>query len=386
MDYLPGDRCAGTLLGRVWLPGNGQLPGGPSPVLIREDGVFDLSAVAPTVAQIVEKWPLELPDELPKVADLEEIIANTVSARNPAEARFLSPVDLQAVKACGVTFVCSMLERIIEERAGGDHTRADEIRARFAEQFPFDFTTVRPGSEDALALKAALQAEGMWSQYLEVGIGPDAEVFSKAQPLSTVGLGAGVGIHPVSQWNNPEPELVLILRSSGKIVGATLGNDVNLRDIEGRSALLLGKAKDNNASAAIGPWIRLLDETFTLEDMRAEVIQLDIIGSEGFHLSDQSTMSAISRDITDLARQTLNDHHQYPDGVALYTGTLFAPTQDRGEPGKGFTHRRGDIVRIRSPHLGCLENTVDHCNALPPWTFGISELMNNLARRGLLAG
>src|SRR5690606_27366505 len=105
---------------------------------------------------------------------------------------------------------------------------------------------------------------GVWSQYLEVAIGKDAEIFTKTQPMASVGFGAQIGIHPESHWNNPEPEVVLAVARTGKIRGATLGNDVNLRDYEGRSALLLGEAKDQNASCAIGPFIRLFDETFSL--------------------------------------------------------------------------------------------------------------------------
>ena len=387
--FLPRDGFTGTLIGRAWIPASGtQKIAGPSPVWIKAEGVFDLSPVAPTCAELLNKgFSSKSTDasKLKRIGSHEEIMANTMaSARNDALPHFLSPVDIQAVKACGVTFVVSMLERVIEERAAGDVKKAEEIRGKIKARIGADISSVKPGSAKAEELKAALKSEGLWSQYLEVGIGPYAEVFTKAQPLSSVGTGAEVGILSVSSWNNPEPETVLLVDAKANVVGATLGNDVNLRDIEGRSALLLGKAKDNNASCAIGPFIRLFDESFTLDDVRNQDVGLSIEGEDGFRLSEVSHMKKISRDLLELVSQTLNENHQYPDGIALFTGTLFAPTQDRGGEGKGFTHKMGDVVSIHCEKLGVLQNRVTHCHQAPPWEFGISALMRNLAQRGLL--
>jgi fumarylacetoacetate (FAA) hydrolase family protein len=296
----------------------------------------------------------------------------------------LAPIDLQAVKAAGVTFATSMLERVIEEKARGDQTLAAAIRADISELIGDDLSKLVPGSAEAMALKAKLIERKAWSQYLEVGIGPDAEIFTKAQAMSAVGFGAEVGIHPVSSWNNPEPEAVLIVNSSGRIVGATLGNDVNLRDVEGRSALLLSKAKDNNATASLGPFIRLFDDSFSITDVNTMDITLEVEGEDGFHLKGGSNMARISRSPTSLAAATLNKHHQYPDGFVMYCGTVFAPTQDRGEKGKGFTHHMGDLVSVANPHIGALINTVRRTDQCKPWEFGVSQLMRNLAERGLL--
>ena len=156
-----------------------------------------------------------------------------------------------------MTFATSMLERVIEEKARGNPAAASAIRTEIQSLIGDDLSQLKPGSAQAMALKQVLIAQGAWSQYLEVGIGPDAEIFTKAPVLAAVGCGDDAGLHPASQWNNPEPEVVLAINSRGEVVGATLGNDVNLRDVEGRSALLLGKAKDNNASASVGPFIRL---------------------------------------------------------------------------------------------------------------------------------
>jgi fumarylacetoacetate (FAA) hydrolase family protein len=388
-DYLPVDKFAGTLIGRAWVPATltGSVPG-PSPVLLTVEGVFDLSGIAPTCAELLSNGfnlcECEIGD-LSRLGGYAEIMANTLAIQRNAESPyFLSPIDLQSIKACGVTFMVSMLERVIEERAGGDAAKAYAVRQKIKARIDADITSIVPGSSEADELKAVLQSEGLWSQYLEVGIGPYAEVFTKAQPLSSVGVGADVGILPISSWNNPEPEIVLIATPDAKVVGATLGNDVNLRDIEGRSALLLGKAKDNNASCAVGPFIRLFDETFSLDDVRNADIHLSVTGEDGFQLDEISPMSKISRDVLDLVAQTINAHHQYPDGLALFTGTSFAPTQDRGAKGQGFTHNVGDVVSIRADKLGTLQNRVTYTHHAPPWQFGFTALMNNLSQRGLL--
>lgn len=371
-------------LGRVWRGGVG-----PCVVTLRDGDVVDItSQAAPTVRDVCE-----MDDPAVYVASARgETIGSLESlqqaaAGDPATTHLLAPCDLQAVKACGVTFAGSMVERVIEERAAGDPSAAQAIRERIGTLIGDSLRNITPGSDEAMAVKEALIAEGLWSQYLEVGIGPDAEVFSKAQVLSSVGHGAKIGLHPASKWNNPEPEVVLTVASTGSIVGATLGNDVNLRDIEGRSALLLSKAKDNNASCAIGPFIRLFDDNFTLDDVRRQTLTLHVEGPDDFVLHGSSDMAQISRDPADLVAQTLGRHHQYPDGIMLFLGTLFAPTQDRdpdGAPGDGFTHKLGDKVTISSPDLGALTNTVDLSTNCPPWTFGTRDFMTNLADRNLL--
>ncbi|MFN5828558.1 MAG: fumarylacetoacetate hydrolase family protein, partial [Rhodobacterales bacterium] len=317
------------------------------------------------------------------IGGLDEIAAMSTEAGR-AQTRLLAPCDLQAVKACGVTFAGSMVERVIEERAAGDASRAEAIRNRIAAAIGDSLQGLVPGSDKAAEVKRVLLAEGLWSQYLEVGIGPDAEVFTKAQPMAAVGWGASVGLHPVSSWNNPEPEVVLAVDSTGRIAGATLGNDVNLRDVEGRSALLLGKAKDNNAAAAIGPFVRVFDAGFGLNEVRGLELSLRVEGRDGFVMTGRSSMNRISRDPADLVRQTCGRHHQYPDGFMLYLGTLFAPVQDRDAPGQGFTHHMGDVVTISSAALGTLVNTVRLATEAPEWTFGTAALMRNLAGRGLI--
>jgi fumarylacetoacetate (FAA) hydrolase family protein len=382
-DILPRDRDA-LLLGRVWRPDCG----GPSPVRVDGDRLIDLSAAFPTARDVCEAAdPAAALRDAPgeDIGTLAQILANT-DPRDRDERRpwLLSPIDLQAVKAAGVTFATSMLERVIEERARGDADAATGIREQVRALVGDDLRRLRPGSPEAMALKDALIVAGAWSQYLEVGIGPDAEIFTKAQPLSTVGVGAEVGVHPASSWNNPEPEIVLVVASTGRIVGATLGNDVNLRDVEGRSALLLGKAKDNNGAAAVGPFLRLFDDRFTLADIEAADVGLTVTGADGFVLEGRSAMAAISRPPADLVAQAINTHHRYPDGLVLYLGTMFAPTEDRDAEGKGFTHHKGDVVRISCDPLGALVNRVTATDLCAPWTFGAAALMRNLAARGLL--
>jgi fumarylacetoacetate (FAA) hydrolase family protein len=381
---LPGDGTKGTLIGRVWLPGD---PQGPAIVAIRGDGVFDLGRAAPTVSELLNADdPVAIArSEGRRIGNLATILANSAyDRRDPGLPWLLAPCDLQAIKACGVTFATSMLERVIEEQARGDASKADAIRAMITDMIGTDLSKIVPGSDAAMRLKAHLIEQKAWSQYLEVGIGKDAEVFTKCPPMAAVGTGSEIGILGDSHWNNPEPELVLAINARGQIVGASLGNDVNLRDLEGRSALLLGKSKDNNASCAIGPFIRLLDTSLSLDRLRASTINLRVRGEDGFELSGASSMAEISRDVTDLAAQTIGPNHQYPDGVLLFTGTMFAPIEDRDHPGQGFTHKVGDLVEIACPELGALVNRVNHCDQIAPWTFGVGALMRNLARRNLL--
>ena len=368
---LPVDAAEATLAGRL------LLDEGPTPVLIRQGVVEDVSRSAATIADL-----MDLAD--PVGVSGEPLFGMDELAKLPAE-RFIAPIDLQAVKAAGVTFAISAIERVIEERARGDYRLAAALRDKLEERIGGGIRSVVPGSEAAARLKQALIEEGLWSQYLEVAIGPDAEIFTKTSPLASVGWGAEIGVRSDSTWNNPEPEVVLVVNKSGKIRGATLGNDVNLRDFEGRSALLLSKAKDNNASCAIGPFVRLFDDHFTLDDVRSAVVELEIDGTDGFQLRGHSRMGEISRDPEELVRQAMSEHH-YPDGFVLFLGTLFAPTQDRDEEGRGFTHKIGDEVRISAPKLGTLVNRVTTSRDAPAWSFGTRALMRNLSERGLLAG
>ena len=364
---LPDDWTTGVFVGRM------LTDAGPSPILVVHGDLYDMADVAPTVSALVER------------GDFTGAGGRNLGRFSLEETRLLAPVDLQCVKACGVTFAVSAIERVIEERARGDWNAAAAIRERLESRIGGSIRSVSPGSPEAAALKSALIEDGLWSQYLEVAIGPDAEVFTKAPVLASVGADAEIGIRSDSHWNNPEPEVALLVNSAGQPVGATLGNDVNLRDFEGRSALLLGKAKDNNASCALGPLVRLFDAGYTIDDVRQAEIGLTIEGEDGFVLHGQSNMREISRDPLDLVRQTLSEH-QYPDGFVLFMGTLFAPVEDRDEPGRGFTHKVGDTVAIENPRLGRLVNRVVTSKDAAPWQMGIGALMNNLAARGLLQG
>jgi fumarylacetoacetate (FAA) hydrolase family protein len=380
---LPKDAGA-SLAGRVWLP----QADGPAVVKVAGGELQDLTSIFATMRDLCEQAdPAKALRAArgPSIGKVDAVLANTpADGRNAAQPWLLSPVDLQALKAAGVTFAISMLERVIEERARGNPDAAASIRTSIQGLIGDDLSKLKPGSPEAMKLKALLIEKGMWSQYLEVGIGPDAEIFTKSQIMSAVGTGAEAGLHPISKWNNPEPEVVVVVSSQGRIVGATLGNDVNLRDVEGRSALLLGKAKDNNASCAIGPFIRFFDDGFSLDHVRKIQVTLTVDGPEGYQLKGSSNIAKISRDPADLVKQMVGPHHQYPDGAVLFLGTLFAPIEDRDQPGQGFTHKIGDIVTVAAPELGALVNRMALATEAPPWVFGASHLMRNLARRGLL--
>jgi fumarylacetoacetate (FAA) hydrolase family protein len=384
-ECLPRNAGDALLIGRAWVPSED----GPSVVGVRGDDAVDLTRSYPTVSQLLNAAkPADVRAAIlsaPALGRLEDLVANSVEGhRDPSRPWLLAPADLQAVKASGVTFVASLLERVIEERARGNPALAEGTRSEIQAIIGPDLRGLRPGSPEAARVKEVLVAKSMWSQYLEVGIGPDAELFTKCPPMAAVGLGARVGIHPASVWSNPEPELVLVINSAGAIVAVTLGNDVNLRDVEGRSALLLGRAKDNNASCALGPFFRVLDDAFTLDAARRINFETVVEGADGFRISHTSRVSEISRDLSDLVGQAISPYHQYPDGLVLFVGTMFAPVDDRGAPGSGFTHKVGDVVRIAAPELGALVNEVVTCNQAEPWTFGTGALMANLARRGLL--
>jgi fumarylacetoacetate (FAA) hydrolase family protein len=383
---LPHDHADAVLAGRIWRPD----AAGPSVVAVLAGQVYDVTAAYPTMRDLCETADpaaaLRAAATAAPVESLDAILANTPpDTRDPSKPWLLAPIDLQAVKAAGVTFAISMLERVIEERARGNPAAAEGIRAELVSVIGTDLSKLKPGSPEAMRLKEHLIAQGAWSQYLEVGIGPDAEIFSKAQAMSSVGTGMDAGLHPISTWNNPEPEVVVVVASTGRIVGATLGNDVNLRDVEGRSALLLSKAKDNNASCAIGPFVRFFDDRFTLDDVRQMRIDLVVEGPDGFRLEGFSSIAQISRDPQELVAAMMGAHHQYPDGAVLFLGTLFAPVEDRGAPGKGFTHEIGDVVTISARQLGALVNRMKWSTECEPWVFGTGALMRNLAQRGLLA-
>lgn len=379
-EVLPVDADRAVLVGRVW----DSESGGPRPVRVHGENVYDLFDVAPTVSGLLE------------LEDVAQVVAGTAGtprwrlgdlieaslARRHEHPHLLAPVDLQVLKACGVTFVDSMIERVIEERSQGDPARAAEVRESLTGALHAGIDTVEPGSPAAEHVKQVFLAQGMWSQYLEVGLGPDPEVFTKAPVLASVGYGAQIGIPGFSTWNNPEPELVLLVDSRGRARGCTLGNDVNLRDVEGRSALLLGMAKDNTASSALGPFVRLFDGSFTLDTVREERITLSVQGTDGYLLEGENNVARLSRSFERLIQAAHGAHHQYPDGFALFTGTLFAPTQDRDAPGEGFTHKMGDCVRISSEHLGALQNEVAPTETVPRWEFGLRSLLGYLQDAG----
>ena len=378
---LPEDSDKAILVGRL------MTAAGPTPVMVRDGQLFDMSEAAPTVADLFRSFGPEesFPGGRP-VGAFDASALKPVWEGRDGHDRLIAPIDLQCVKASGVTFAVSAVERVIEERARGNSANAEEIRGQIQAKIGVSIGSVKPGSEEAARLKSVLIEESLWSQYLEVAIGPDAEIFTKTAVLASVGSGEDVGIRADSEWNNPEPEVVLVCDPQGRPRGAALGNDVNLRDFEGRSALLLGKAKDNNASCAIGPFIRLFDEDFSMDDVRSAVVSLEILGDDGYRLTAASPMTLISRDPLELVDQTIGLNHQYPDGLALFLGTMYAPIEDRFEPGRGFTHSVGDIVRVSSPKLGTLENRVVHCQHAPHWEFGISDLMRNLVGRNLITG
>ena len=374
----------GCFVGRIW----DKNKAGPCLVTIRNEHVYDITSPnIPTMRDLLELNDVKgyLDRNIgEKIVSVQELLISSLASQNK-QFFLIAPCDFQAIKACGVTFAKSMVERVIEERAAGDPKKAESLRGYIGGLIGDSLQDITPGSDKSLEVKKALVKEGLWSQYLEVGIGKDAEVFTKAQTLSSVGYGAEVGLHPISNWNNPEPEIVLAVNSKGTIQGATLGNDVNLRDVEGRSALLLGKAKDNNASCSIGPFIRIFDESYTIANMKSANINLNVEGKDGYILNGSSSMSEISRTPEDLVSQTCGAHHQYPDGFMLFLGTLFAPTEDRDTPGEGFTHKIGDKVTISEPYLGELINYVNLSTKCPKWEFGISAMINNLSNRGLLS-
>lgn len=378
-EVLPRDDSA-LLVGRVYDADRRV----PVPVLVRGDGVWSLSGEAPTVSDLLDRddhlAALRRAAATAPTWHVDEVALPDAAAAGQ-RLTLLAPVDLQAIKACGVTFAGSMIERVIEERSHGDARRAAEVREEMSRAIGADLAGVRPGTPAAAALKDRLVARGWWSQYLEVGLGPDPEVFTKGPVLSAVGAGDDIGVPSFSSWNNPEPELVLVVDPRGAIVGVTLGNDVNLRDVEGRSALLLGMAKDNNRSTAIGPLIRVFDDAFTVDDARDLTIDLTVTGEDGYELRGVNSVSALSRTFEELVGAAMGRHHQYPDGCVLFTGTLFAPTEDRTAPGEGFTHRPGDVVSIENPRLGALVNTVRRTEELPPWTYGIRSLFADLSRQ-----
>jgi fumarylacetoacetate (FAA) hydrolase family protein len=389
INPLPEDLQDALLVGRVWRPGSADCAAncgvdGPAVVAVRRGRLVDITRHAATVADLFERDDMLAIVREAEGEDLGDALELVQAAPGADGIKLLAPCDLQAIKAAGVTFAVSLLERVIEEQAKGDPGRAGVLREQLQASIGTNLSQIVPGSEAALRLKGELSSRGLWSQYMEVGIGPYAEVFTKSQPMSAVGHGADVGLHPASHWNNPEPEIVLAVNSRGMVVGGTLGNDVNLRDIEGRSALLLGKAKDNNGSCAIGPFIRLFDGAFTLDTLRQAEVRMLIEGvDDGFELEGRSFMREISRDPLDLVAQTCGAHHQYPDGFMLFLGTMFSPIKDRDAAGGGFTHHAGDRVSISTPSLGTLVNTVQRSDEIEPWTFGVRALYKNLAQRGL---
>jgi len=495
-NTLPKDWKEGTFVGRVWRAD----VNGPSVVKLDNEGyLVDITTSFPTVSALCEQ---ENPAEAVKavtgerIGKLSDILATTARhTKKDDKPYLLSPIDLHAVKAAGVTFAESLVERVVEKMAGGDRDKALGIRigvlsdiatilkkdgalqtlAVLRQRYDalqgqadngealrtlgvevaqlrsesINFKETPPGSKPALQIRdllimkfAAFKIDeavhkyanddpaaaelvraqltrrfkqvtdavnsgkeegfsdatlkeirdflsglgtGAGKSYIEVGLGPKAEIFTKAQPMSSVGHGADAGYLEESKWNNPEPEVVLVTNSRKEIVGAALGNDVNHRDIEGMSELLLGECKDQNASCAVGPFIRLIDKTsFKQEDIDTMKVEVHVKGTDGFELYSDSSMEKISRKPEELVNQMFKQH-QYPDGAVLFCGTMFSPVKDRDEPTKGFTHKVGDHVTIRSDKLGSLTNRMDYTQNVEPWIYGVGKLMQNLAERGVFA-
>jgi len=380
-QVLPSDGYAGTLVGRALFPG--VFPG-PCVVAIREDGVHNISGTVPTMAQL-----LNAPNPLATLqralrncvylGPLESLLENsTPSTHDPLKPYLLTPIDLQAVKAVGLTFVNGLLQRFADDNGGAATVAKMEKAAGVA------LGKILPGSEEAARLRTALMEDGLWNDTLEVGFGPDVELFTKAQPLSAVGTGAEIAVLPTSKQTFAEPEVVLMLNADGKICGATLGCDMTARDVEARSLLLLGRAKDQNATCAVGPFIRLFDQTFSLPNVQGMNLTYAFEGADDAVFTDTGSMDQIGRGLITLARQVVNEHHGYPDGVALFTGCMFKAPSSRGASDTPFTHQVGDVVIIKASPLGTLINRVNTTDKVRPWSFGMSDLMANLANRQLL--
>jgi len=385
-ECLPDECREGTWLGRAWLPASFAPSNiaGPHVITVRDGQVIELSDCFDSIADITRHpTPTAAVQNATGVSicSLNTLLENSLFYKLPADIRksqqpsLLAPNDIQAIKACGVTFVASLIERVIEEKALGNPSKAEEIRAVVHAAIGDNLKDIEPGSPQTEILKAKLIAQGIWSAYLEVGIGPDVEVFTKSQPMSAIPCGSQLGVLETSQWNNPEPEVAFLVSPQGSFLGAALANDVNLRDYEGRSSLLLGKAKDQNGSCPIGPMFRLFDDSYSLDDAANTEVNLSIVGEDGFCSTGENRMSEISRSVDSIIKQVCNGSHQYPDGIAIMLGTMFAPTEDRGEEGMGFTHKVGDRVEISSPKLGKLVNWVNYCHEIPEWSYGIADFV-----------
>jgi len=171
------------------------------------------------------------------------------------------------------------------------------------------------------------------------------ELFFKANGWRVVGHGAPIRVRADSQWDVPEPELVLVVAADGGIVGYATGNDVSSRSIEGENPLYLPQAKVYDGSCAIGPGIRLCD----VDTMRDLPIALEIHRNGSAAFSGSTRTSQIKRGLEELAGWLLRELRQ-PGGVFLFTGTGIVPGED-------FTLRSGDVVRIDIDGL-TLENPV----------------------------